>query len=217
MLHVLDAHDPSYHASIAHPFAPTSRLAHASLLSPHEVLAIPDLAPRATLWDLRSGRGVEIRDPKTLGRRGGAAAASAFAVRPRSGHVAVLTRLAGRDIVVVLGPPGKREVEASFELAVADARGLRWSAEGRWLAAWEAASGGAAVALYTPDGQLFKVWRDEGGAEGVSLGIERCEWCGERLCVGLGDGRVVVLAGRAVSLCYLLEKHAQANPDEALA
>ena len=199
-LHVIDVQDPAYHASVTHPFTPTSRLAYATLISPKEVLMVPELAPRATLWDMRIGKGVEIRDIKTLSRNEGGTA-GVFAVRPRSGHIAALTRPAGKDVVVILEPRGKRGVEAQFEVtgAVTDARGLRWSADGRWLAVWETASAGGVVAVYTPDGQLFKVWRDGGGQDGVSLGVERCEWCGERLCLGLADGRVIVLAGQRVS------------------
>ena len=166
------------------------------------MLVTPDLAPKSTIWDLRTGTGVEVRDPKPGLRANG------YNVRPGSGHVALLTRpvsAAQRDVVVILGSgpegPGRR-VEAEFALDTYDARGVRWSRDGKWLAVWDAPSMGPGVWVYSADGSLLKRWDDGGGGEeGVGLGIEKVEWDVEgRLIMGMGDGRVVLLGGRIVSL-----------------
>lgn len=198
-IHIYDAHSAHYHATVSNAALPTAAPAHLAFLSPDTLLLTPSFASKSTLWDLRSGAGIEVRDPKALLR-----ARDACAVRPGSGHVALLTRPAGgRDVVVVLSPDGTGDVQACFVVReCCDARGLRWSERGEWLVVWEAGALGAVVAVYTPEGMLFRRWEEEVKGEEVGLGVERVEWCGGKLCLGMGDGRIVVLDGRTVSEDY---------------
>ena len=103
-------------------------------------------------------------------------------------------------MIVVLAPQ-TREVEASFTAETSDAKGIRWSSDGALLAVWEAVGMAATVHIYTADGQLFKKWADEQPRDDdVGLGVERIEWAGQNLCIGMGDGRVIILGGKTVIL-----------------
>ena len=149
--------------------------------------------------------GVEVRDPK-IGLR-----TSGYNIRSGSGHVALLTRpesAAQRDVVVILGPEQggvAREVEVEFVLDTYDARGIRWSRDGRWIAIWDAASMGPSLWVFTAVGELYKRWDDAGGGEDeVRLGIEKVDWDLEgRICIGMADGRIVLLSAGTVSTAFM--------------
>ncbi|MCJ1443929.1 MAG: hypothetical protein MMC23_004429 [Stictis urceolatum] len=194
--HIYDALSPSFHAEIKNAAQPTSRIAHISFLSPNHVLVIPDFAPKATIYDLGTGLALEIRDPKAP--RGG----NTFSVRPRTGHVALLARNDGKDVLVVLNLRSDGdvvgEVEANFTLEALDAQGVRWSPDGRWMVVWEMPGLDASVWVYTADGQLFRRWSGGESVENVGLGVRVCEWDagGSWLWCGMGDGRVVGLGTR---------------------
>ena len=204
-LHIYDALDLFYHASITNAAFPSFRITEASLISEEEVLVTPDLAPQSTIWDLRTTTGLQIRNPKPGLRANG------YSIRPNGvRHVALLTRPASaaqRDVVVILSPRPQgtgRMLEGEFALDTYDARGIRWSRDGKWLAVWDAPSMGPGVWVYAAEGSLLKKWDDgRGGQDGVGLGVEKVEWDIEgRLVVGMGDGRVVLLGGKSVSLVY---------------
>ena len=188
--------------------APTSRIAHASLVSPDEVLVYTDFALKATIWDLRTGAGVEIRDPKITSR-----IVAGYDIRPTTNHLAMLARTGAKDMVVVFSP-GKREVESTWTADTIDAKGIKWSPDGLWLVVWESGSMGIGVFVYTADGQLFRRWEgqiqgaDDDGAhiEDIGVGVERCEWSANGdLWVATGNGKVVLLAAKKVWVVLALD------------
>ena len=166
----------------------------------NDILVFSDFGVKVTLWDLGTSRGVEVRDPKYgLGRCG-------WDIRPRTGHLACLTRGEGGDGLVVLGRGGKGcEVVRSVELGTVDARGVRWSGDGVWMAVWDAGCRGEWVGVFTADGCLFRTYVGLRGREGegegeLGLGVRCVKWTAAgTLLVGDWNGRVVVLSKGFVS------------------
>lgn len=202
-IHIYDTVDQTYHVTVQAAAHPTGRISLLGSISRDEVLVFPDFSVKATIWNLSSGQGVEVRDPKS--RRG----ASCYSLRPQSNHLALLTRTAaGKDHVLVLGP-ATRAIEASFQLDTQDAHGIRWSPDGRWLVAWEAPNLGLGVWVYTADGQLFRQWTRAADKDvDMMMGARICEWDASSswLLVGSSTGEIVGLRARTVrfptfSLC----------------
>lgn len=167
-----------------------------------EVLVWSDFGSRVVVWCLRSGRSVEIKDPKFDGRGG-----RGWRFRPegedsRTRLLALLCRVNGVDVLMLLAV-GSWKVVKRVELGTVDAQGVKWSRDGRWFVVWEAPGQGYKVCVYTADGHLFQAVgaeRQEGYIEG--LGVKSVEWVvGNRwLAVGGWDGKVRLLGTTTVSL-----------------
>jgi WD40 repeat protein len=179
-----------------------------------EVVVFSDFASKATVWCLRTGRTVEIRDPKFSGKdgRGWGYRPSAEEKAPeRGGMLAILCRSAGQDILLLLAPK-TYDVVRKVELPTVDAAGLKWSRDGRWIAVWDAASSGYHLHIYTADGHLYRTMcretsddLDRWGVEG--LGIKSVEWVPGNQYLGVGgwDRRVRILSTRTFSLVVFLD------------
>ena len=161
-----------------------------------EVIVFSDFGLKVTIWSLLTNRGVEVRDPKN--------SSCGHSFRPSSGHLAILVRETMRDVVMVLSPVTRR-VENTFSLTTVDAQGLEWSPDGNWLVAWEAASAGCHVLVYTADGYLFKNYFAGQSPDTPGLGVRTVEWSfsGKFLAVTNCDNQVHLLAARSVSFADL--------------
>ncbi|KAF3929597.1 hypothetical protein ABW19_dt0208979 [Dactylella cylindrospora] len=113
-----------------------------------------------------------------------------FGYRPRTNHFALLTRPAVHDILNLYSPLTYNLI-TSVVLPSADAQGLKWSPDGRWIAIWDSPSAGYRVVLYTADGHLFRTHEQPC----VGLGLRSVEWSGggEYLVLGGYDGRIICL------------------------
>ncbi len=131
-----------------------------------------------TIWSLTTSRGVEIRDPKYT--------VHCYSFRPRTGHMALLTRPAAQDILMLLSP-SKHELIASVELPTMDAQEVLWSSDGCWLAIRDAASGGHKVLIYTADAHLFKTYSGAVDDGSIGLGLKRMAWNPSNGSLVLGD------------------------------
>jgi WD40 repeat protein len=182
-----------------------------------EVLVWSDFTAGVKIWCLKTGRAVEIRDPKFLGKDG-----KGWGYRPskdmdtrggrrRGGVLALLCRVAGADVLLLLAA-GTYKVLNRVELTTTDAAGLRWSRDGRWLAIWDAASAGYKLHIYTADGHLYRAITRE-PSDDVSewdvegLGIKTLEWMpgNDRLAVGGWDRRVRILSTRTFAPVVYLD------------
>ena len=189
---VYDMQDLQWHAEISRTSSNVGKIADVSFgWTPDEIVIISDFGLKATLWSLRTGRGVEIKDPKS--------SSACYGLRPQTGHLAVLTRSTTRDVVMVL-TPFTHELEQSFTLATVDAQGLEWSPDGKWLATWDTSSAGFALYIYTPDGHLFKTYFGDQNLENPGLGIRNIEWdpSGRYLAVGAHENRITLLYNNTV-------------------
>ena len=158
--------------------------------SPNEVLVFSEFGVKLTIWSLVTSRGVEIRDPKYN--------VACYSYRPKTGHLALLTRGGVQDMMLIL----KREsyeVLRSVELGTVDAQIIQWSTDGRWIAVCDAASAGYKVLNYTADGQLFKTWTRERGSD-VQLGVKSIRWMKEALAIGDYNDEVILLKKDTVGL-----------------
>ena len=163
-----DVNDPSWSALIERAASNLGRIADVAFgYNPNEFLVFSDFGVKLTIWSLTTSRGVEIKDPKYT--------MPCYSFRARTGHLAILTRPAAQDILMLLSP-SKHELITSVELPTLDAQEVLWSLDGYWLAIRDTASSGHKVLIYTADGQLFKTY--SGVVDGVSigLGIKRMAW-----------------------------------------
>ncbi|KAF2715724.1 hypothetical protein K504DRAFT_457866 [Pleomassaria siparia CBS 279.74] len=180
-----------------------------------------------TVWCLRTGRTVEIRDPKFEGRgkkgygykpaqtgtvgRGGRGGGRGGGGGGGGGVLAVLCRTAGQDILLLLAPRTYAVIRR-IELTTVDAQGLKWSRDGRWIAIWDSAASGYGLCVYTADGHLYRTISRERSDEYnewdvEGLGIKTVEWVpgDEWLAVGGWDRRVRILSTRTFSPAMYLD------------
>lgn len=189
-----------------------------------QVVIFSDFASKATVWCLRTGRTVEIRDPKFPGKEG-----RGWGYRPDPGHhlkgraalLAILCRSGGQDLLLLLAPRSY-DVVKRVELPTVDAAGIKWSSDGRWIAIWDAASSGYHLHIYTADGHLYRTIaretneeHDKWGVEG--LGIKSVEWVpgNQWLAVGGWDRRVRILSTRTFSPAVFLDHTSQIQAPSA--
>lgn len=158
-----------------------------------EVVCFSDFGSKVTVWSLKTGRSVEIRDPKFPNTR-------TFGFRPITGLCAVLSRPGPQD-VLTLHAPSSLAVLKMVTLQSVDAQGIKWSPDGRWLAVWDTPSIGYRIYIYTADGHLYRVYNGDCDEDGLSLGVKSVEWSpkSEHLAIGGHDRRVTLLSTRTVS------------------
>ena len=159
--------------------------------SSDELLVISDYGIKLTIWSLITCRGVEIRDPKYM--------IHCYDHRPRTGHLAVLTRHAAQDVLMLLDP-GSHELIRSVELPTVDAKEVSWSPDGYWIAVRDVASAGHKVFIYTADGHLFKTYIAAEDGDVIGLGVKRIAWNAASGALALGDynDRVTILSKNTV-------------------
>lgn len=158
-----------------------------------DVICFSEFGSKVTIWSLKTGRSVEIRDPKFPSTR-------TFGFRPITGLCAILSRPGPHD-VLTLHVPSSYAVLKMVTLQSVDAQGMRWSPDGRWLAVWDTPSIGYKVYIYTADGHLYRVYNGDCGEHGLGLGVKSIEWSpkSDHLAIGGHDRRVTLLSTRTVS------------------
>jgi WD40 repeat protein len=188
-----------------------------------EVLVWSDFAACVKVWCLKTGRAVEIRDPKFSGKE-----AKGWGYRPsgtsrhgRGQVMALLCRTSGADVLLLLSAR-TYTLLSRVELPTIDAANLKWSRDGRWLAIWDAASTGYNLHIYTADGHLYRTISrepsDEFDAWGIEgLGIKSVEWIpgNEKLAVGGWDRRVRILSTRTFAPVVFLDHTAVIHVPDA--
>ncbi|KAK0646624.1 hypothetical protein B0T16DRAFT_458523 [Cercophora newfieldiana] len=154
-IRVVSALDDSFNATIRNPVAPGTKPAFVGFgTSDTEVCVIAAFGLKFAVYDLASSKAVEIGSPKIFSL---SAAARCFSFRPRTHHLALLTRTAGKDHISLHAFP-TRELQRSWAPDTVDAQGLLWSPDGRWLIVWDSAAQGHKLLFYTSDGHIFKTW-----------------------------------------------------------
>ena len=179
-----------------------------------------------TVWDLRTGKSIDIRDPKFCNGLDAnfADEGPGWAFKPlpqdlddgrrqrQEDHqhnriLALLSRVGSRDILS-LHAPHTYQTLSTASLTSVDAKGLKWSPDGKWLAIWEAPAQGMKVWIYTADGHLFRTYSGSPGkqVEEAELGVKGIEWSpnGEWLALGGFERRVTLLNTRTVGPLLLL-------------
>lgn len=189
---IYDVNDKRWSATIEKTASNFGKIADAAFGHvPNEVLVFSDFGVKLTIWSLMTCRGVEIRDPKYM--------VQCYSIRPRTGHLAILTRPAAQDILMILNP-GDQSLYKSVELPTLDAQEVAWSPDSCWLAIRDTASSGHKVLIYTADGHLFRTYTGDEDAGDIGLGVKRMQWnsCNGSLVLGDYNDNVTILSKNVV-------------------
>ena len=188
---VFDLYDPSWKASIEGAARNLGQVQSVTFgRTADEILIASDFGVKLTIWSLITRRGAEIKDPKMV--------PGAFAPRPKTGHLAILTRPAAQDSLLLVAP-GSHDIVKNIDLGTVDAQEVQWSKDGAWLAVRDVPSAGHRVQVYTADGHLFRTFTGVEDSENIDLGVRCMTWSPAGLLI-LGDhnGRIMLLSKMTV-------------------
>ena len=191
---IFDITDPTRQATIDKAAGGLGRIAEVAFgHTEDEVVVFSDFGVKLTIWSLLTSRGVEVRDPKYL--------LKCYHHRPRTGHLAILTRPAAQDTLMLL-QPGSHELVKSVEVPTIDAQEVAWNPDGNWLAVTDTASSGYKVLIFTADGHLYKTISHTVNNVDISLGVKCMHWNPSigTLAIGDNNGGVVVFSKNNASL-----------------
>ncbi len=195
-IHVFSASiDSSFHAAISSPLLPGEKANIARFgARDAEVLICSPSGLKLAIFNLATSTAVEVANPKfhqpsSVGR--------SYSVRPETEHLAVLTRLNGKDFVSIHHPVS-RQVQKSWAVETVDAQAVCWTPDGKWLLLWESAAHGHCLVLYTADGQHFRTITaanlSDNPDASLELGIKACQPSHtSKLCAVSDHSRDVVM------------------------
>lgn len=192
-IQVSSACDSSFHAVIRNPSAPVGgRLPLIQFgATDMEVLTCAPFGLKLCIFDLASSRAVEISNPKFFQP---SSASRGFSVRPATGHLAVLTRVGGKDMISI-HHPSTRQITKSWQPETLDAQGVQWTPDGQWIILWESPAQGRKLFIYSSGGQHYRTLdasrlildpKDEHESD-MQLGIKSCQLSGTSELCAVGD------------------------------
>lgn len=192
-IQVSSACDSSFHAVIRNPSAPVGgRLPLIQFgATDMEVLTCAPFGLKLCIFDLASSRAVEISNPKFFQP---SSASRGFSVRPATGHLAVLTRVGGKDMISI-HHPSTRQITKSWQPETLDAQGVQWTPDGQWIILWESPAQGRKLFIYSSGGQHYRTLdasrlildpKDEHESD-MQLGIKTCQLSGTSELCAVGD------------------------------
>ncbi|KAF8852339.1 hypothetical protein BDZ45DRAFT_600095 [Acephala macrosclerotiorum] len=219
-IRVYSAINSKFLANVLHPTSGTTKITFIAFgASDDEVLVFSDHGLKLSVYNLSSSKSVDINAPKLYNP---GVAAKGYSYRPGTSHLGLLTRSNGKDVISI-HTPGTLDVIRSWLPQSIDAQGLCWSADGRWLVAWESASQGHALFVYTADGHLFKTWNGSISASDdpdatLGAGIKIFEWSGNGAHIAIGDHgmRVAILGAPWFTESMGMVHTAAVKPAESL-
>ena len=192
-VHIYDISDPAWHAVIGKAAGNLGRIVEVSFgYTADEVVVVSDFGVKLTIWSLLTRRGVEVRDPKYL--------LKCYHHRPKTGHLAILTRPGAQDVLMLL-QPGSHELVRSVDMPTTDAQEVAWGPDGKWLAISDTSSSGYKVLIYTADGHLYKTISNNVDNVEISLGVRCLQWnlFTETLLIGDNNGGIVIFSNNSAS------------------
>ncbi|KAI1810319.1 hypothetical protein GGS20DRAFT_206847 [Poronia punctata] len=155
-VHVFSASGGDFHGCAQVPQPSTVKPAFVSFgATDDEVCVFSPVGLKLSIINLASSKAVEINNPKFFGAM---SASKGSSFRPGSRHLALLTRVAGKDMISIHAAE-TRVMQRSWSPETVDAQGLAWTPDGKWLVVWDSAAHGTRVLFCTPDGYVFKDWR----------------------------------------------------------
>ncbi|KAF3769942.1 hypothetical protein M406DRAFT_248387 [Cryphonectria parasitica EP155] len=199
-IHVFSAcdGDDEFSAAIKNPAPPAASLVCVTFGAlDTDVCVCASLGLMFAIYNLASSSVVEVANPKF---HTAASVRKGFCFRPRTRHLAVLTRTSGKDVISFHHPETK-ELQRSWCPDTLDAQGVVWSPDGKWLVAWESAAHGHKVLFYTPDGNLFKAWSGPQVLESADADIKL--GAGTKLLGFSADARSLAIGDSSRRVCIL--------------
>ncbi|KAG5930411.1 hypothetical protein E4U42_001658 [Claviceps africana] len=191
-IQVSSARDSSFRAVIRNPSAPLGGIPIIRFgASDWEVLTCAPFGLKLSVFDLVSSRAVEINNPKFFQP---ASAHRGFSIRPATGHLVVLTRVGGKDMISV-HHPSTRQITKSWQPETLDAQGIQWTPDGQWIILWESPTQGRKLFIYSSDGQHYRTLdasrlmlsNSDGIESDTQLGIKACQLSGDAKLCAIGD------------------------------
>lgn len=189
-IRVFSALDDSFNATVRNPLAPGIKPAYIGFgPSDAEVCVVAYFGLKFSVLDLGSSKVTDIANPKLVSP---SAATRCFSFRPRTRHLALLTRATGKDMISIHGYPAM-EVQRSWAPDTVDAQGVVWSPDGRWLVVWESAAHGHRLLFYTSDGHIFRTWTGptnppfENKDYALGAGVRAVQFSADACHLAIGD------------------------------
>ncbi|KAH9213154.1 hypothetical protein DL95DRAFT_447206 [Leptodontidium sp. 2 PMI_412] len=213
--------NPQFSATISNPTSGTTKIAYVAFGADHnEICIFSDFGLKLSICNLLTSKSVEINSPKFYNP---GVAAKGMSYRPGARNLALLTRSGGKDIISIHSRD-TLDVRRSWCPDTADAQGMQWSADGRWLAVWESASQGHRLLVYTADGHLFKSWTgpiptsEDDTDFTLGAGIKLFDWSQNGMHMAIGDftDRVTVLSAPSFSESMSVVHTTAVKPTESL-
>ncbi|KAG6001389.1 hypothetical protein E4U54_001096 [Claviceps lovelessii] len=192
-IQVSSACDSSFRAVIRNPSAPLGGFSLVRFgATDWEVLTCAPFGSKLSVFDLTSSRAVEISNPKFFQP---ASANRGFSIRPATGHLVVLTRVGGKDMISV-HHPCTRQIIKSWQPETLDAQGIQWTPDGQWIILWESPAQGRKLFIYSSGGQHYRTLdasrllmmsnNDEIESD-LQLGIKTCQLSSDSKLCAIGD------------------------------
>jgi WD40 repeat protein len=221
-IHVFSVAEDGFHATIRNPLPPAAKPVLVGFgPSDYQICLCASLGLRFAVFDLRSSKAVEIANPKfhatpSACRRG-------YCFRPRSGHLSILTRISGKDMISIHDPTSLQP-QRSWLPDTLDAQGLIWAPDGNWLLTWEAAAHGHKVLFYSSDGNLLRTWSGPqplvaaDSDPGLGPGVKLLEFSADarRLAIGDSSRRICILDMASVTESLRLQHPNSIAPTHTL-
>lgn len=221
-IHVYSTAEDGFHAAIRNPLPPAAKPVLVGFgASDFQICLCASLGLRFAIFDLRSSKAVEIANPKFYATP--SACCRGFCFRPRTGHLSILTRISGKDMISI-HDPASIQPQRSWSPDTVDAQGLIWDPDGHWLLTWEAPAHGHKVLFYSPDGNLLKTWSGPQPLVAADSdlrlgpGVKLLEFSADarRLAIGDSSRRICILDMASVTESLRLQHPNSIAPTDTL-
>lgn len=218
-IHVFSATGTPFEAAIRTPVVGSGKLSAVRFgATDNDILVFSSMGLKLILFDLSTSTAMELANPKFYLTT---SANRTFSIRPQTNHLALLTRVNGKDIIS-LHEPRNGQVQKSWNADSVDAQALLWTPDGNWLVLWDAPAQGHRILLYTADGQHFRtlnaleITRNEDTE--LAAGIRLCQTSPNSKWLAVGDySRNVTLLNTSLWRPTMTLKHPSAiNPRDTL-
>ena len=203
-IEIIDLDDAGHRVRVDNGSGGLGRFVSADFVGSDKVLVIWEFG-KAKLWDLSSGKGVEIGDVKT------ACSSERWRMRPGNDNaarrsLATLSRPGADDLLNLYFPAIQKQL-SSVKLFTTDAQSLFWSPDGRWIAVLDAPTASPSVHFYTPDGHYFRSYPPASDTAPSALGAKHLVWSSNSRLIALTkyDGKIALLNTRTFTLLAVIE------------
>lgn len=187
-IHVFSATDTPFEAAIRTPVVGSGKLSAVRFgATDNSILVFSSMGLKLIMFDLSTSTAIEVANPKFYLPT---SASRTISIRPQTNHLALLTRVNGKDIIS-LHDPENSQVQKSWNADSVDAQALLWTPDGNWLVLWDAPAQGHRILLYTADGQHFRtlgaldITRNEDTE--LAAGIRLCQTSPNSKWLAVGD------------------------------